>query len=98
MNIEWKNLSDSTLFCTNVGLTERYQMRLADIENISEEHACDIGTFGDGDWWLVPFYADAHNGLLKDRVGPFSTIELAKAAAEMLLLDHVQLFEDDDYV
>ena len=45
---------------------------------------CDIVQFFEGgEWWLVP-YSYSDNTPLADRIGPFSTKELARLTAECL--------------
>lgn len=46
-----------------------------------------------GCWWLVPYFVAVPT--MEQRVGPFSTKELAQAAAEALYETGTNLFEED---
>lgn len=56
----------------------------------------DVQRYG-ATWWLIPYIAaDRSLVAMSQRVGPFSTRELAQAAAEAIFATGVEVFDEEE--
>ena len=56
----------------------------------------DVQRYGET-WWLIPYTTvDGSSVTMSRRVGPFSTRELAQAAAEAIFATGVEVFDEEE--
>lgn len=100
-SLPWGMLGPPTVFRDGLGFTERRYVQAA-AEQVGIYKLYDVATFGDGEWWIIPYMMDASDadpetGRPVKLAGPFENVDLAMLAAEMLMRSGSDIFEDDDY-
>lgn len=94
-NMSWGELckGSSTDYVLRMGFVRRLYIHEANYHFDDLNNAYDIALNNDGEWWVLPYLAEAESAerYADKHLGPFKDLESARTVAEMLMVSGLQV-------